>query len=145
MKILVINGPNLNLLGKRERDVYGDITLDEINEGLKKRFPKTEFHFFQSNAEGEIIDELHTAIESDYQGVILNPGAYTHYSYAIRDAISAVTCPVIEVHISNIHKREEFRSRSVLAGVCAGQIVGFGELSYVLAVEALLDRKKKRD
>jgi 3-dehydroquinate dehydratase-2 len=143
MKILVINGPNLNLLGRRERDVYGDITLDEINGGLKKRFPKTEFHFFQSNAEGEIIDEIHTAIESDYQGVIINPGAYTHYSYAIRDAISAVTCPVIEVHISNIHKREEFRARSVLAEVCAGQIVGFGELSYVLAVEALLDKKKR--
>ena len=143
MKILVINGPNLNLLGKRERNIYGDITLDGITEGLKKRYPKIEFHFFQSNAEGEIIDELHTAIESDYEGVVLNPGAYTHYSYAIRDAISAVTCPVIEVHISNIHKREEFRSRSVLAEVCAGQIAGFGELSYVLAVEALLDKKNR--
>ena len=143
MKILVINGPNLNLLGRREKEIYGDVTLDEINETLKRRFPKINFHFFQSNTEGEIIDELHTAIDSDYEGVIINPGAYTHYSYAIRDAVAAVTCPVIEVHISNIHKREEFRSRSVIAAACAGQIVGFGALSYVLAVDALLQKKNK--
>ena len=143
MKILVINGPNLNLLGRREKEIYGDITLDDINEGLKRRYPKIEFHFFQSNTEGEIIDELHTAIEGDYSGVILNPGAFAHYSYAIRDAIAVVTCPVIEVHISNIHKREEFRSRSVIAPVCAGQIVGLGGLSYTLAVEAFLHKKNK--
>jgi 3-dehydroquinate dehydratase-2 len=145
MKILVINGPNLNLLGRREKEVYGDVTLDEINEGLKKRFPKIEFHFFQSNTEGEIIDELHTAIDGGYGGVILNAGAFTHYSYAIRDAISTVSCPVIEVHLSNVYKREEFRSHSVLAAVCAGQIVGFGELSYVLAVEALLYKAGERE
>jgi 3-dehydroquinate dehydratase-2 len=143
MKILVINGPNVNLLGRREREVYGDVTLDEINETLKKRFPKIEFHFIQTNSEGEIIDELHTAIDSDYEGVILNPGAYTHYSYAIRDAIAAVNRPVIEVHVSNIHRREPFRSHSVMAGVCMGQIVGFGAISYVLAVDALLHKKNK--
>ena len=143
MKILVIHGPNLNLLGRREKEIYGDVTLDEINETLKRRFPKINFHFFQSNTEGEIIDELHTAIDSDYEGVIINPAAYTHYSYAIRDAIAAVTCPVIEVHISNIHRREGFRSHSVTAGTCAGQIVGFGELSYVLAVDVLLHKKNK--
>src|SRR3990172_7152399 len=125
MKILVIHGPNLNLLGRREKEIYGDVTLDEINETLKRRFPKINFHFFQSNTEGEIIDELHTAIDGDYEGVIINPAAYSHYSYAIRDAIAAVTCPVIEVHISNTHRREGFRSHSVTAGTCAGQIVGF--------------------
>lgn len=143
MKILVINGPNMNLLGRREKEVYGDITLEQINEELRHQFPKIAFHFFQSNTEGEIIDELHTAIDSDYLGVIINPGAYSHTSYAIRDAIATLNLPVIEVHISNIHKREEFRRHSVTAAACAGQIVGFGALGYTLAVDALLWMKKK--
>ncbi len=141
MKILVINGPNLNLLGAREKHIYGNLTLDEINKSLKKRFPKVNFHFFQSNAEGEIIDELQTTIDADYDGVIINPGAFTHYSYAIRDALVALTVPVIEVHISNTQKREEFRKKSVTAAACAGQIVGFGELSYILGVMAILEMK----
>ena len=143
MKILVINGPNLNLLGRREKEVYGDVTLDEINETLKKHFPKIDFHFFQSNTEGEIIDELHTAIDSDYVGVVINPGAYSHTSIAIRDAIAALDRPVVEVHLSNLHKREDFRRHSVTAAVCAGQIVGFGALGYTLAVDALLRMKNK--
>ncbi len=143
MKILIINGPNLNLLGKREKETYGEISLEQINDGLKRQFPKVDFHFFQSNTEGELVDELQTAIDSDYVGVIINPGAYSHYSYAIRDAIAAVNRPVIEVHISNVHKREEFRKRSVTAAACAGQIVGFGEMGYALAVGALLQMKNK--
>ena len=144
MKILVINGPNLNLLGKREKEVYGEFTLDEMNQELTREYPKIDFHFFQSNTEGEIINELQRAIDSDCLGVIINPGAFSHYSYAIRDAIAAVNRPVVEVHISNVHKREEFRTRSVTAGACAGQIVGFGRMSYVLAVEALMRIKNKR-
>ncbi len=144
MKILVINGPNLNLLGKREKEIYGEITLEEVNQTLRREYPKIDFHFFQSNTEGEIIDELHTAIDSDYMGVIINPGAFSHYSYAIRDALAALNRPVIEVHISNVHKREEFRTRSVTAAACAGQIVGFGETGYILAVEALMRMKNKR-
>jgi 3-dehydroquinate dehydratase-2 len=144
MKILVINGPNLNLLGKREKDVYGDFALEEVNEELKREYPKLDFHFFQSNIEGEIINKLHEAIDSEYLGVMINPGAFSHYSYAIRDAIAAVNRPVVEVHISNVHKREEFRTRSVTAAACAGQIVGFGKISYILAVEALMRLKDKR-
>ena len=143
MKALVINGPNLNLLGRREKEIYGEITLEGIDQALKQEFPNIDFHFFQSNTEGEIIDELHTAIDSDYIGVIINPGAYAHYSYAIRDAIAALNLPVIEVHISNLQKREEFRKRSITAGPCIGQIVGFGEISYVLAVHALVRMKNK--
>jgi 3-dehydroquinate dehydratase II len=137
MKILVINGPNLNLLGKREPGVYGTLTLDQVNAGLVKEFPDVAFTFFQSNGEGGIIDELQGTIGKMYDGVILNPGAYTHSSYAIRDALAALNIPVIEVHLSNIHKREGFRHTSVTAALCAGQITGFGPQSYSLAVEAL--------
>ncbi len=143
MKILVINGPNLNLLGRREKEVYGDITLDEINEGLRRQFPKIDFHFFQSNTEGEIIDELHTAIDSDYVGVVINPGAFSHTSIAIRDAIATINRPVVEVHLSNLYKREEFRRHSLTAAVCTGQIVGFGAMGYSLAVDALLRLKEQ--
>ncbi|MGD0339297.1 MAG: type II 3-dehydroquinate dehydratase [Bacteroidota bacterium] len=137
MKILVINGPNLNMLGKREPAIYGTLSLDQVNADLKKEFPEVVFTFFQNNSEGAIIDTLQGTIGKVYDGVILNPGAYTHTSYAIRDAIAALDTPVIEVHLSNIHAREEFRSHSVTAGVCAGQIAGFGPRSYSLAVEAL--------
>ena len=137
-KILIINGPNLNMLGKREQSVYGDMTLNEINDeavryGLSIGF---EVDTFQSNSEGEIIDTVH-AVEGKYEGVIINPGAFTHTSYAIRDAIASVDVPFVEVHLSNIHSREEFRHSSVTASVCTGQISGFGPNSYILGLKAL--------
>lgn len=138
-KILVINGPNLNLTGLRKPEIYGDVTLADIN-GQIEAYAKSKglaCEFFQSNHEGELIDRLHQA-RGRVLGVILNAGAYTHYSYALRDAIEAVELPVVEVHISNIFARDEFRSRSVLSEVCMGQISGFGAPgSYLLAVDAL--------
>ncbi|MBR1384435.1 MAG: type II 3-dehydroquinate dehydratase [Ruminococcus sp.] len=137
-KILVIHGPNLNLLGEREPGVYGTDTFDSINDEIKEKALAAGLYceVFQSNHEGEIIDELHLA-RKNYDGVILNAGAYTHYSYAIRDAIAAIKIPVVEVHLSNIHSRDEFRHTSVIAPVCVGQIAGFGKYSYFLAVSAL--------
>ncbi|MGN0601584.1 MAG: type II 3-dehydroquinate dehydratase, partial [Oscillospiraceae bacterium] len=137
-KILVIHGPNLNLLGEREPGVYGSDTYDSINREIiaKAKEKSLDCDVFQSNHEGEIIDKLHEA-RKDYDGVVINAGAYTHYSYAIRDAISAIKIPVIEVHMSNIHAREEFRHNSVISPVCVGQIAGFGKDSYLLAVEAM--------
>ncbi len=140
MKILILNGPNLNLLGQREPDVYGAATLDDMAKSLRKEYPQVQFEFSQSNSEGELIDILHKAMDRTYNGVVINPGAYTHYSYAIRDAIASLPVPTIEVHISNVHKREEFRTRSVTAAACAGQIVGFGMRGYSMAVSALLDQ-----
>lgn len=137
MKILVINGPNLNLLGKREPGIYGTLTLDQVNAGLTKEFPDVAFTFFQSNGEGAIIDMLQGTLGKMYDGVILNPGAYTHTSLAIRDAIASLDTPIVEVHLSNIYAREAFRHHSVTAAVCIGQIAGFGPESYSLAVEAL--------
>lgn len=136
-KLLVIHGPNLNLLGEREPGVYGHDSFDSINreiveKGIAEGF---EIEIFQTNLEGGIIDILHEA-RLKFDGVILNAGAYTHYSYAIRDAISAIKIPVVEVHLSNIHAREEFRHTSVIAPVCVGQIAGFGKNSYILAVES---------
>ena len=138
MKILVINGPNLNLLGEREPDVYGDDSLQSINDQLQGRAIEMgiELSFFQNNSEGRIVDELHAA-RLEYDGVILNAGAYTHYSYAIRDAIAAIKIPVIEVHLSNVDSRDEFRKNSVIAPVCLGSIAGFGKYSYTLAMMAL--------
>lgn len=138
MKILVLNGPNLNLLGEREPAVYGDNSLQSINDRLSAKAEKMGFQLdlFQTNSEGEIIDKLHEA-RRDCAGVILNAGAYTHYSYAIRDAIAAIKIPVIEVHLSNVDNREEFRKNSVIAPVCRGSISGFGEYSYALALDAL--------
>lgn len=141
MRILVVNGPNLNLLGKREPGLYGSMTLDDIENSLKKKFPDMKFEFYQSNSEGIIIDHLQKAMGNVFDGVILNAGAYTHYSYAIRDAVSALKVPVIEVHLTNVHAREEFRHKSVIASVCKGIIAGFGAMSYELAVRALLDMK----
>lgn len=141
MKVLVIHGPNLNLLGKRESNIYGLNTLDHINDKIRKEAMnlKVEVEIFQSNHEGEIIDKLHQAMErTDY--VIMNPGAYTHYSYAIRDAIAAINIPTIEVHISNVHKREEFRSISVIAPVCVGQITGFSYNSYIMALNYAVEQ-----
>lgn len=137
-KILVIHGPNLNLLGEREPGVYGSESFESINNDIIEHAISKQFHceVFQSNSEGDIIDTLHLARKS-FDGVIINAGAYTHYSYAIRDAIAAIKIPVIEVHISNINARDEFRSKSVIAPVCAGSICGFGKYSYILAVDSL--------
>lgn len=137
-KILVIHGPNLNLLGEREPGVYGSDSYESINNEIIEHAISKQFHceIFQSNHEGEIIDTLHLARKS-FDGVILNAGAYTHYSYAIRDAIAAIKIPVVEVHMSNINARDEFRAKSVIAPVCAGSICGFGKYSYLLAVDAL--------
>jgi 3-dehydroquinate dehydratase-2 len=140
-KILLMNGPNLNRLGVREVGVYGTGTLQSLEEELRS-FAKelgVMLDCFQSNHEGTIIDKLHEA-DGVYEGIILNPGAYTHYSYAIRDAIASISVPVIEVHISNIHKRESFRHVSVTAPATAGQIVGFGFYGYKMALLALIEK-----
>lgn len=136
-KILIINGPNLNLLGTREKDVYGTSTLSEIAAAVNNeaQLLGMDVDFIQTNHEGEIIDKIHEA-RSSYDLLIINPGAYTHYSIAIRDAIKAVELPCIEVHLSNVHAREEFRSKSVIAPVCTGQISGFGSNSYIIALRA---------
>lgn len=137
-KFLVLNGPNLNLLGSRETQIYGTNTLQGIEAALAKRAEElgVEIVCKQSNHEGELIDWLHAA-RDEFDGVVLNAGAYTHYSIAIRDAIAAIRLPCVEVHISNVHKREEFRHQSVLSAVCIGVICGFGGMSYLLALEAL--------
>lgn len=139
-KVLVIHGPNLNLLGEREPGVYGSDTFEIINNEIKAKAESLGFEceIFQSNHEGEIIDKLHSA-RLEFNGIVLNAGAYTHYSYAIRDAIAAIKIPVVEVHMSNVHKREEFRHHSVISPVCAGVIAGFGKYSYMLGLEALAD------
>ncbi len=139
-KVLILNGPNLNLLGKREPGVYGRDSYEAVCGRIAARARELgmEPSFFQSNSEGALIDALHQAMDV-YDGVVLNAGAYTHYSYAIRDAIAAIRLPVIEVHLSNIHAREEFRHTSVLAPVCRGQISGFGPVSYLLALQALAE------
>lgn len=140
MKILIINGANLNMLGKRETNIYGKKTLLDLENYIKEEFKNLEFEFFQSNCEGDIIDKIHNS--SDFDGIVINPGAYTHYSYAISDAIKCVELAVIEVHISNIHKREEFRQKSVIASSCLGQISGFGFYGYIMAINAIINTKK---
>ena len=137
-KYLVINGVNLNMLGVREPEIYGGDTLKDLEDRLVKKADKlgVSVDFFQSNFEGEIVGKIQTALGS-YDGIIINPGAFTHYSYAIRDAFGSVKLPVIEVHISNIHKREEFRHTSVIVPECIGQICGLGFKGYELALEAL--------
>lgn len=137
MKIQIVNGPNLNLLGVREPDVYGNSSFPDYFERLEKKFPDIELHYFQSNVEGELIDKIHET-GFDYEGIVLNAGGYTHTSVAIRDAVKSVTTPVIEVHVSNVHAREEFRRHSMLSPVCAGVIAGFGLQSYDLAIEAVI-------
>ncbi len=140
MKVFVINGPNLNLLGVREPGVYGNESLDSILAEMKGEAEKLgiELECYQSNHEGDIVDKLHSAM-TEADGVILNAGALTHYSYALRDAISAIKIPVVEVHMSNIQAREEFRHNSVIAPVCRGSIAGFGKNSYMLALKAVYD------
>ena len=139
-KILVIHGPNLNLLGQREPKVYGKVTLDKINDELKKLGKKEgiEVVTAQTNIEGEIVSLIQKARKS-YKAIVINPGGYTHYSVAIRDAIASVKIPTVEVHLSNIYSREEFRQKSVIAPVAAGQISGFGKNSYILGLKAAID------
>lgn len=137
MKIQIINGPNLNLLGVREKSIYGSQDFNTYLESLRKRYPNFEIYYYQSNVEGEIINKIHE-VGFTFDGIILNAGAYTHTSIAIADAIAAVNTPVIEVHISNVYKREEFRHVSLLAANCKGVIAGFGMNSYRLAIESLL-------
>ena len=140
-KILVIHGPNLHLLGQREREIYGKTTLAEINNQLKKiaKDHKVSLEVLQSNHEGEIVDTIGKAKKNKIAGVLINPAAYTHTSVAIRDAIAAVNLPTVEVHLSNIYAREEFRQSSLVSPVCSGQITGFGVNSYLLGLKALID------
>lgn len=139
-KILVLLGPNLNMVGVREKGIYGSEDADSIEEQIKSYARSNGFDadVFQSNHEGDLIDKIH-ASKDVYNGVVINAGAFTHYSYALRDAIACIKIPFVEVHMSNIHAREEFRHKSVIAPVCAGQIAGFGKNSYFLAIEALKD------
>ena len=141
MKIQIINGPNINLLGKREPGIYGARSFEDYFVELKSRYSEVEFEYYQSNVEGEMINKLHE-VGFDYEGIVLNAGAYTHTSIALQDAIRAIPSPVIEVHISNVHQREEFRHKSMISCACVGVICGFGLDSYRLAVEALLARNQ---
>ncbi len=139
MKIAIINGPNLNLLGKRETDMYGIMPFEKYLEQLRTRYAKTEISYFQSNVEGELINELQR-VGFDHDGIIFNPGGYTHTSVAIGDAVAAIKTPVVEVHISNVHAREEFRKLSYVSGKAAGSIVGLGLKGYELAIEFFLNK-----
>ena len=137
MKILLINGPNLNLLGKREKNIYGDQSFEDYFKSLKTKYNSIDLEYYQSNIEGELINKIHE-VGFDYEGIIINAGAYTHTSIALRDAIAGINTPVVEVHISNILTRESFRHESVIGPVCAGSIMGFGIDSYRLGIESFL-------
>ena len=137
MKLLIVNGPNLNRLGNREPGIYGSQTMDDCLQALRLRYPDDEIAYFQSNVEGLLIDRLQQAADEGVEGVALNAGAYTHTSIALHDCIRSLPFPVVELHISNVHRREAFRHHSVLAAACAGVIFGFGTDSYRLAIEAL--------
>jgi len=139
MKIAIINGPNLNLLGKRETDVYGNMPFEVYLEQLKLAFPSVAFHYYQSNVEGELINEIQK-VGFDFDGIVLNPGGYTHTSVALGDAIAAIKAPVIEVHISNVHAREDFRKMSHISGKSVGSIFGLGLKGYELAVKWFVDK-----
>ena len=139
MKIQIINGPNLNLLGKRETSIYGSQSFEEFFTTLKQRFSEVELHYYQSNIEGEIINKIHET-GFDFTGIVLNAGAYTHTSVAIHDAIGGIKAPVIEVHISNVYNREEFRHKSLITSKCIGLLTGFGLEGYAMAISYLLKR-----
>ena len=138
MKIQIINGPNLNLLGQREPGIYGSESFDSYLPELRKRYPEAEIAYYQSNVEGELINKMQeTGFFGGFDGIVLNAGAYTHTSVALQDCIRSLKCPVVEVHISNVHKREEFRHKSMISSACLGVICGFGLDSYRLAISAL--------
>jgi 3-dehydroquinate dehydratase-2 len=139
MKIAIINGPNLNLLGKREPGIYGSTSFDDYLKELQQKYPQVQFHYYQSNVEGELINELQR-VGFDYDGIIMNPGGYTHTSVAIGDAIASIKTPVVEVHISNVHAREEFRKLSHVSGKSAGSIIGLGLKGYELALQYLMSK-----
>lgn len=145
MRVMVINGPNLNMVGVREKGIYGVKNFDDICEFIKDEAKKRniEVELYQSNIEGEIINQIHKCYYEKFDGIIINPGAYTHYSYAIHDAIKSVNISTVEVHLSNIHAREEFRHKSVTAPACIGQICGFGDNGYILALDALIKLNDK--
>ena len=138
-KILIINGPNLNLLGQREPSIYGTNTMEHALLMIKEHFTNVEVDYYQSNVEGFLIDRIQRAMHENIDGIVLNAGAYTHTSIALRDCIASVQIPVVEVHLSNVHQRESFRHQSMIAAVCRGVIAGFGIKSYMLAVEALVN------
>lgn len=139
MNILIIHGPNLNILGRRDKGLYGELSLDEINALIKNKANDldVQLDIIQSNFEGEIVDRIHRAMDDGTNGIIINPAAFTHYSIAIRDALEPLSIPIIEVHLSNIYNREDFRRKSVLAPVCTGQITGLGHYGYLLALDML--------
>ena len=139
MQIIIINGPNLNLIGTREPDTYGDTSFEIYFDQLKTIFPTLEIHYYQSNVEGEIINKLHE-VGFTYDGIVLNAGGYTHTSVAISDAIAAIEVPVVEVHVSNVHAREDYRHHSLLAKNCKGIVTGFGLKSYEMAVDSFLSK-----
>ncbi len=143
----IINGPNLNLLGRRQPEIYGTTSFEDCLLELRREFPGEDIEYFQSNCEGEIIDKIHSLgyDSPDCRGIVINPGAYAHYSYAIADAISSVQLPVVEVHISNIHARDEFRHKSVTAPVCRGMLCGFGMKGYALALTYLASLEGMRE
>lgn len=145
MRVMVINGPNLNMVGVREKGIYGTRSFEDICNYIKDEAKKRniEIELYQSNIEGEIINQIHKCYYEGFDGIIINPGAYTHYSYAIHDAIKSVNINTVEVHLSNIHAREEFRHKSVTAPACIGQICGFGENGYILALDALIRSNNK--
>lgn len=142
MKIAIINGPNLNLLGKREPGIYGSMSFEQYFTTLQQKYPAIDFHYYQSNVEGELINELQR-VGFEFDGIIMNPGGYTHTSVAIGDAIAAITTPVVEVHISNVHAREDFRKLSHVSGKSAGSIIGLGLKGYELAVQYLVIHEAK--
>jgi 3-dehydroquinate dehydratase-2 len=145
MKIQIINGPNLNLLGQREPGIYGSETMESCLEQLRKRYPEVQIDYYQSNVEGELIDKMQqVGFFGGYDGIVLNAGAYTHTSVALGDCIRSLRCPVVEVHISNVHQREEFRHRSMISAACRGVICGFGLDSYRLAIAALIEMRNEK-
>lgn len=139
MRIQIINGPNLNLLGKREPTLYGGRSFEDFFSELKSRFPEHKLHYFQSNVEGELVNKMHE-VGFEFDGIILNAGAYTHTSVAIHDAVGAIKVPVVEVHISNVYAREEFRHKSLITSKCAGMLTGFGLEGYAMALGFLINR-----
>ena len=144
MKILIINGPNLNMLGRREEIFYGTESFEKILKELEEKFPKVELEYFQSNVEGEIVTRIQQAADEKLNGIIINAGAYSHYSYAIHDALMIPQLPKVEVHLSNIYMRDEFRRKSVLSSACDGIIAGFGKDSYRLAIDFLSGNQRPK-